>query len=217
MDQKNTIVKCTANPNCLFNHNGICDNYVITIGADGSCQEYIETESLREVVAHEMEKQVMSSPEEVGAALKSISEKMKKTCHPDCIHFDDSDMFIGPTCLFKHPEPLKEFYEGMPCEYYHALHKKPLPHWCTKEDTVIDEKLHERFKVFLSNWIKEHPPLSKEDQAIMNKIGYVPPKEEDPMCWYCDNGKHGKCKFSIRPMKDANGECCRFTSTGGNR
>ena len=46
MDQKNTIVKCTANPNCLFNHNGICDNYVITIGADGSCQEYIETEDV---------------------------------------------------------------------------------------------------------------------------------------------------------------------------
>lgn len=45
MDQKNTIVKCTANPNCLFNHNGICDNYVITIGADGSCQEYVETEN----------------------------------------------------------------------------------------------------------------------------------------------------------------------------
>ena len=43
MDQKNTIVKCTANPSCLFNHNGICDNYVITIGADGSCQEYVET------------------------------------------------------------------------------------------------------------------------------------------------------------------------------
>lgn len=44
MDQKNTIVKCTTNPTCLFNHNGICDNYVITIGADGSCQEYVETE-----------------------------------------------------------------------------------------------------------------------------------------------------------------------------
>lgn len=46
MDQKNTIVKCTANPNCLFNHNGICDNYVITIGADGSCQAYVETEDV---------------------------------------------------------------------------------------------------------------------------------------------------------------------------
>ena len=132
MDQKNTIVKCRAHPNCLFNHNGICDNYVITIGADGSCQEYVETEP-------------------------------------------------------------------------------------TIKDTVIDEGLRERFKIFLNNWKKEHPPLSKEDREIMNKIGYVPPKEEDQMCWYCDNGKHGKCKFFIKPMKDANGECCKFVSTGGNR
>lgn len=46
MDQKNTIVKCKAHPNCLFNHNGVCDNYVINIGADGSCQEYVETENV---------------------------------------------------------------------------------------------------------------------------------------------------------------------------
>lgn len=46
MDQKNTIVKCTANPNCLFNHNGVCDNYVINIGADGKCEEYVETEDV---------------------------------------------------------------------------------------------------------------------------------------------------------------------------
>lgn len=44
MDQKNTIVKCKAHPNCLFNHNGICDNYVINIGADGKCEGYVETE-----------------------------------------------------------------------------------------------------------------------------------------------------------------------------
>ena len=45
MEQKNTIVKCKAHPNCLFNHNGICDNYVINIGADGKCESYVETES----------------------------------------------------------------------------------------------------------------------------------------------------------------------------
>ena len=45
MDQKNTIVKCYVHPDCLFCHSGICDNYVITIGADGSCQEYVETET----------------------------------------------------------------------------------------------------------------------------------------------------------------------------
>lgn len=43
MDQKNTIVKCKAHPNCLFNHNGVCDNYVINIGADGKCEGYVET------------------------------------------------------------------------------------------------------------------------------------------------------------------------------
>ena len=43
MDQKNTIVKCRAHPDCLFNHNGVCDNYVITIGADGKCECYVET------------------------------------------------------------------------------------------------------------------------------------------------------------------------------
>jgi hypothetical protein len=43
MDQKNTIVKCKAHPDCLFNHNGVCDNYVINIGADGKCECYIET------------------------------------------------------------------------------------------------------------------------------------------------------------------------------
>ena len=43
MDQKNTIVKCKAHPNCLFNHNGVCDNYVINIGTDGKCECYVET------------------------------------------------------------------------------------------------------------------------------------------------------------------------------
>lgn len=48
MDQKNTIVKCKAHPNCLFNHNGICDNYVINIGADRECESYIETTFIAE-------------------------------------------------------------------------------------------------------------------------------------------------------------------------
>lgn len=48
MDQKNTIVKCYANPNCLFNHNGRCDNYVISIGEDGKCDCYVETANSEE-------------------------------------------------------------------------------------------------------------------------------------------------------------------------
>ena len=199
MDQKNTIVKCTANPNCLFNHNGICDNYVITIGADGSCQAYVETE--------------------------------QKTCHPDCIHFDDGDMLTGPICLFKHPEPPKDFYEGMPCEYYHSTnYTRGQRAKCNVFDDMMDiddkhlgepvtvkMKVAELNKTNKNKTIIKIPPMSKEDQAIMNEIGYVPPKEEDQMCWYCDHGKHGKCKFPAKPMKDSNGKCCRFTSTGGNR
>lgn len=44
MDQKNTIVKCNRSPRCLFEHNGVCDNYVIIIGTDGRCEGYVETE-----------------------------------------------------------------------------------------------------------------------------------------------------------------------------
>lgn len=75
MDQKNTIVKCNRSPKCLFEHNGVCDNYVITIGADGSCQEYVETEVLRKTGEAEI-RSVMVSPEEVGAALKNLSKKI---------------------------------------------------------------------------------------------------------------------------------------------
>lgn len=49
MEQKNTIVKCKAHPDCLFNHNGICDNYVINIGADGKCESYVETATDEEI------------------------------------------------------------------------------------------------------------------------------------------------------------------------
>lgn len=90
MDQKNTIVKC-ARHKCLFNNCGTCDQYVITIGVDGNCAAYTEVEC-----------------------------KDQKGCHPDCIHFDEGADMTGPICLFKHPEPLKDFYEGMPCDYYHS-------------------------------------------------------------------------------------------------
>ena len=44
MDQKNTIVKCAMHK-CLFNNCGTCDQYVITIGVDGKCEGYVETEN----------------------------------------------------------------------------------------------------------------------------------------------------------------------------
>ena len=107
MDQKNTIVKCKTHPDCLFNHNGVCDNYVINIGADRKCECYVETAS-----EENMKNGVIGE-------YKGLTLTEKKVCHPDCIHFDDSDIMVGPICLFQHPEPLKNFYEGVPCDYYH--------------------------------------------------------------------------------------------------
>lgn len=82
MDQKNTIVKCKAHPDCLFNHNGICDNYVINIDADGKCQEYIETAPAESVI---------QDPVQIGLAFKKISEQMEaqRGQRAKCDFYDD--------------------------------------------------------------------------------------------------------------------------------
>ena len=148
MEQKNTIVKCTANPNCLFNHNGICDNYVITIGADGSCQEYVETEVVESLI---------QDPVKIGLAFKELSKQM--------------DVQRG---------------QRAKCDFF---------------EETFDEEYEELFNAANN----------------MLKPAGVELKENDPMCWYCDYGKRGKCIFLVKPMRNPSGECCRFTSTGGNR
>ena len=181
MDQKNTIVKCTANPNCLFNHNGICDNYVITIGADGSCQEYVETEDVT----------------------------IRPVFCEHCGHYEDHGLLQNP--CNKH-ECYRHRKEDA-CVDFIAIRG-----WREKgdflEDAAIDKQLRERFKIFLNNWIKEHPPLSKEDQAIMNDIGYVPPKYPNyEECWICQHGGSNNmyCSLSVIPMRGPDGKCCRFS------
>ena len=159
VDQKNTIVKCTVNPSCLFNHNGICDNYVITIGADGSCQEYVETE---------------------------LKIEETKRCHEDCIHFDDSDPMVGPLCLFKHPEPLKEFYDGMPCDYYHK--RNSTPH-CEDFKPIRGQRAKGNFyedtcddKIAVKIKIAELNKPNKNKRTIRDVV----PKCDLPICdWSC--------------------------------
>ena len=56
MDQKNTIVKCKARPDCLFNYNGVCDNYVISIGKNGKCDCYVETTTCQDCEFYEDKK-----------------------------------------------------------------------------------------------------------------------------------------------------------------
>lgn len=166
MDQKNTIVKC-AKHKCLFNNCGTCDQYVITIGVDNTCQAYTETEG--------------------------FTFKEQKVCHPDCIHFNDDDIMAGPICLFNHPEPLKEFYEGMPCDYYHSTnYTRGQRAKCNFYEDVCDDK--------------ETVIDAIQDELLRQQ-----------MCWYCDNGFHGNCKLTAKPFLDRSGKCPRYTSTGGNR
>lgn len=166
MNQKNTIVKCAMHK-CLFNHCGTCDQYVITIGIDNTCQAYTETEG--------------------------FTFKEQKTCHPDCIHFDDSDIMVGPICLFKHPEPLKEFYEGVPCDYYHSTNRlRGQRAKCDFYEGTCDNK-----------------------EAVIDAIQDELLRQQ--MCWYCDNGSHGNCKLTAKPVLDRTGKCPSYKSTGGNR
>ena len=167
MEQKNTRVKCTANPNCLFNHNGICDNYVITIGADGSCQEYIETEDVT----------------------------IRPVFCEHCGHYEDHGLLQNP--CNKHE-----------C-YRHRKEKA-----CVDFISIRGQRAKCNF--FEETFDEEYEALFNTANNMLKSSG-VELKQVDPMCWYCDHGKHGKCTFLIRPMKNSNGECGRFTSTGGNR
>ena len=167
MDQKNTIVKCTANPSCLFNHNGICDNYVITIGADGSCQEYVETENVT----------------------------IRPVFCEHCGNYEDHGLLQN---LCNRHECYMHRKENACVDFITIRGQRAK---CDLFDDAINEEYEELFNAANN----------------MLKSSGVELKQEDQMCWYCDHGKHGKCKFLAKPMRDSNGECCRFISTGGNR
>ena len=234
MDQKNTIVKCNCSPKCLFEHNGVCDNYVINIGADGKCDCYVETEPIRE----------------------------QKTCHDNCIHFDDSDPFVGPICLFKHPEPLKEFYDGMPCDYYHSTnYTRGQRANCDVYDDACDvkedlEKIQQMLEQGSVHCVMKVAELNKpnKNQSVISDWDYAATPdicktckkvvygqsckykdvsngvwvcyERDEsikhagaldVCWWCDffNSEKRSCKHK-NPDIDKLG-CHSLQSTGGNR
>lgn len=79
MDQKNTIVKCNRSPKCLFEHNGVCDNYVINIGADGKCECYIETEN----------ESVSPSAQEILEYTIKLEQEKLRGQRAECNLFDD--------------------------------------------------------------------------------------------------------------------------------
>lgn len=127
MEQKNTIVKCKAHPNCLFNHNGICDNYVINIGADGKCESYIETE----LVANSIQ-----DPVKIGLAFKEISKQMDIQRAEENFFDNACDVSFLEEDLEKIQQTLKQ--DAIPCtmktaEFKNIIKIPPMP----KEDREI--------------------------------------------------------------------------------
>ena len=196
MEQKNTIVKCHVHPNCLFNYNGVCDNYVITIGEDGKCQCYVET-AIEETSFIELKGYKKGQPVTLKIAELNKPNKNKSTIR-DVVH--ECDL---PICDWS-------------CK--HALRSGPSFNpdlWCDKM------KGKPAVGLFCSDYEEEKPIVKikapSEITFTAENVQWNKEFIEDQMCWYCDHGKHGKCKFLAKPMRNSKGECCRFTSTGGNR
>lgn len=96
MDQKNTIVKCKARPDCLFNYNGVCDNYVISIGKNGKCDCYVETTTCQDCEFYEDKKLLQNkcSKDEhyylrTAPICDSFQEKVKRGQRVNCNVYDD--------------------------------------------------------------------------------------------------------------------------------
>ena len=182
--KKNTIVKCKAHPNCLFNHNGICDNYVINISADGRCESYIETELVGSLI---------QDPIEIGLAFKKISKQMdiQRGQRAEGNFYDDAcDISFLREDLEKIQKTLEQ--DSIPCTMKIAELNKP-----NKNKNII-----------------KIPPMPKEDREIMNDIGYIPstyPNYDE--CWICVHGGNSNtyCNLSVIPMIGPDGKCCRFS------
>ena len=105
MDQKNTIVKCKAHPNCLFNHNGTCDNYVINIGADGKCEGYIETAKVDNFEISEIEEIIIYKPgsKEPLLTLKEPKRGQRAKCnvYDDMMNIEDKHLSEAVTVKMK--------------------------------------------------------------------------------------------------------------------
>lgn len=77
MEQKNTIVKCLRH-NCLWNHRGTCDQYVIPIDANGQCGAFVETAPIHE----EIDLEALAEAEELYQCATEMLERQGVTLIP---------------------------------------------------------------------------------------------------------------------------------------
>jgi len=97
MDQKNTIVKCKAHPDCLFNHNGVCDNYVISIGKDYKCDCYVATATCQDCEFYEDKKLLQNQCTKDGSyylrtapTCDNFQERVKRGQRAKCNFYEDT-------------------------------------------------------------------------------------------------------------------------------
>ena len=131
MDQKNTIVKCKAHPNCLFNYNGVCDNYVINIGVDGKCEGYVETAKVDNFEISEIEEIAIYKPgsKEPLLTFKEPQKGQRAKCN---IYDNACDLSFLKEDLKKIQQTLEQ--NSIPCIMKVAEFNKP-----NKNQSVIND------------------------------------------------------------------------------
>lgn len=176
MDQKNTIVKCTANPNCLFNHNGICDNYVITIGANRECESYVETARVDNFEISEIKEIAIYKPDSKEPLL--ILKEPKRGQRTKCNFYEDATFNLCSAACHNYDFKGASLYCQLRQEYLGPERlMKPCDLFTKAEGdkVAVKMKITELDKPNKNKRIIKIPSMSKEDREIMKDIGYVPP------------------------------------------
>lgn len=234
MDQKNTIVKCKAHPNCLFNHNGICDNYVINIGADGKCESYIETEneynppSTQEIFEYTI-KLEQEKLRDQRAKCNAINDTTVNLCSADCHNYDfkGASLYCQLRQEYLGPERLMK-----PCDLFVKAENDKVK---VKMKVAEFNKPNKNLSV-ITDWdYASTPDICKTCKKVVyghyckykdvtNGIWACYERDESikragtlDVCWWCDffNSEKRSCKHKD-PDIDRCG-CHSSQSTGGNR
>lgn len=198
MDQKNTIVKCNATT-CLYNHKGICDQYVIDLDMYGQCKDYCECEKT-----------------EAPAQLKSdleYDEKPKRGKRAelpmlaDGVPQDIVDALLDENLIT--PDVAKEITTGeesqtcVDCGHFDDTGL--LQCWC-KEIQQYSHRKNNPCEAFV-----ERTKYNKEIKPHKGKLNE---------CWWCDYhvgalGGKKKCQLLHPDIRD--GKCYSIKSTGANQ
>lgn len=249
MDQKNTIVQCNATT-CLYNHKGICDQYVIDLDMYGQCKDCCECEKteapaqLKSDLEYNKAKELLFTPENIGTALKLISQKLDEEREANLLYDNAKKMLekAGVTLIEPKGEvkrgkraELPILADGVPQDIVDVLLDENLitPD-VAKEVTTGEESQtcvdcgHFDDTGLLQCWCKEIQQYSHRKnnpcEAFVERAKYnkeiKPHKGKLNECWWCDYhvgllGGKKKCQLLHPDIRD--GKCYSIKSTGANQ